>query len=160
IGGQFYASADEMSQKVTCNGGICTYGTGCGASADAQSCLQAVSDYRDAKAASMAGGALCGREIECRNLLDMASKDSTYDCGTTGTTTQKSIAVCSKYAKNNGIDLASLYDRSTSASSNNNSGNGNSQSAHVARRIYTVEEARQAVEAAGTDTVNFRIRYK
>ena len=28
------------------------------------------------------------------------------------------------------------------------------------KRIYTVEEARQAVEAAGTDTVNFRIRYK
>ncbi|MBP5615283.1 MAG: hypothetical protein J6X42_01860 [Alphaproteobacteria bacterium] len=26
--------------------------------------------------------------------------------------------------------------------------------------IYTIEEARQAVEAAGTDTVNFRIRYK
>ncbi|MBP5614948.1 MAG: hypothetical protein J6X42_00110 [Alphaproteobacteria bacterium] len=26
--------------------------------------------------------------------------------------------------------------------------------------IYTVEEAREAVEAAGTDTVNFRIRYK
>ena len=28
------------------------------------------------------------------------------------------------------------------------------------KRIYTIEEARQAVEAAGTDTVNFRIRYK
>ena len=28
------------------------------------------------------------------------------------------------------------------------------------KRIYTVEEARAAVEAAGTDTVNVRIRYK
>ncbi|MBR6327264.1 MAG: hypothetical protein IKR60_00105, partial [Alphaproteobacteria bacterium] len=28
------------------------------------------------------------------------------------------------------------------------------------KRIYTVEEARATVEAAGTDTVNFRIRYK
>jgi len=28
------------------------------------------------------------------------------------------------------------------------------------KRIYTVEEARQAVEAAGTETVNVRIRYK
>lgn len=28
------------------------------------------------------------------------------------------------------------------------------------KRIYTVEEARAAVEAAGTDTVSFRIRYK
>ncbi|MBR6327448.1 MAG: hypothetical protein IKR60_01050, partial [Alphaproteobacteria bacterium] len=31
---------------------------------------------------------------------------------------------------------------------------------YLPKRIYTVEEARQAVEAAGTDTVNFRIRYK
>ncbi|MBR6327915.1 MAG: leucine-rich repeat domain-containing protein [Alphaproteobacteria bacterium] len=30
----------------------------------------------------------------------------------------------------------------------------------MAKRIYTVEEAMQAVEATGRDTVNFRIRYK
>ncbi|MBP5615799.1 MAG: hypothetical protein J6X42_04545, partial [Alphaproteobacteria bacterium] len=31
---------------------------------------------------------------------------------------------------------------------------------YVKYRIYTVEEARQAVESAGTDTVKFRIKYK
>ena len=38
--------------------------------------------------------------------------------------------------------------------------NNNSGSQSEPKRIYTVEEARAAVEAAGTDTVNFRIRYK
>ncbi|MBP5615180.1 MAG: leucine-rich repeat domain-containing protein [Alphaproteobacteria bacterium] len=39
-------------------------------------------------------------------------------------------------------------------------GTGGTSEQAVPKRIYTVEEARQAVEAAGTDTVNFRIRYK
>lgn len=39
-----------------------------------------------------------------------------------------------------------------SGGTGSNTGNG--------KRIYTVEEARQAVEAAGTDTVSFRIKYK
>ena len=38
--------------------------------------------------------------------------------------------------------------------------NNNSGSQSEPKRIYTLEEARQAVEAAGTDTVNVRIRYK
>ncbi|MBP5615405.1 MAG: leucine-rich repeat domain-containing protein, partial [Alphaproteobacteria bacterium] len=43
-------------------------------------------------------------------------------------------------------------------SGNGNTGDSGTQTAP--KRIYTVEEARQAVEAAGTETVNFRIRYK
>ena len=38
--------------------------------------------------------------------------------------------------------------------------NNNSGSQSEPKRIYTLEEARQAVEAAGTETVNVRIRYK
>ncbi|MBP5615803.1 MAG: hypothetical protein J6X42_04565, partial [Alphaproteobacteria bacterium] len=74
------------------------------------------------------------------------------DCGTTGTTSQKNIAVCSQYAKDNEIDLANV--------SLGGSGNAGGSTTGSGKRIYTVEEARQAVEAAGTDTVNFRIRYK
>jgi len=44
-------------------------------------------------------------------------------------------------------------------SENAGTGTGGEQNT-VKRRIYTVEEARQAVEAAGTDTVSFRIKYK
>ncbi|MBP5615894.1 MAG: hypothetical protein J6X42_05040, partial [Alphaproteobacteria bacterium] len=52
-------------------------------------------------------------------------------------------------------------DKSTpTINSNTLSEGGTDSSAGSGKRIYTVEEARAAVEAAGTDTVNFRIRYK
>ncbi|MBR6327775.1 MAG: hypothetical protein IKR60_02745 [Alphaproteobacteria bacterium] len=65
-------------------------------------------------------------------------------------------------------DLVDPADLLTSSGGSNggNGGNGgsvgnnNSGSQSEPRRIYTLEQARQAVEAAGTDTVNVRIRYK
>ncbi|MBP5616110.1 MAG: hypothetical protein J6X42_06180, partial [Alphaproteobacteria bacterium] len=70
-----------------------------------------------------------------------------------------SITTCSAFAKDaaNNINLASLYG--APAGGNGGTG-GTGSSTGSGKRIYTVEEARQAVEAAGTDTVNFRIRYK
>ena len=54
----------------------------------------------------------------------------------------------------------SSVDTGTSVINDQNDSNNNEQPTYTPKRIYTVEEARQAVEAAGTDTVNFRIRYK
>ena len=59
--------------------------------------------------------------------------------------------------------LAAANNSSTTGGGNGGSGgsvNNNSGSQSEPKRIYTLEEARQAVEAAGTETVNFRIRYK
>ena len=95
-------------------------------------------------------GDKCTTQTECSNLIDMVS-DSNYDCN--------SITTCSAFAKDaaNNINLASLYG--APAGGNGGTG-GTGSSTGSGKRIYTVEEARQAVEAAGTDTVNFRIRYK
>ena len=47
-----------------------------------------------------------------------------------------------------------------SGSSGGSGGSNNSGSQSEPKRIYTLEEARQAVEASGKETVNVRIRYK
>jgi len=59
------------------------------------------------------------------------------------------VAGCVSTPTNNGNSTGIVSGGGTGGSS---AGSG--------KRIYTIEEARQAVEAAGTDTVNFRIRYK
>ena len=59
--------------------------------------------------------------------------------------------------------LAAANNSSTTGGGNGGSGgsvNNNSGSQSEPKRIYTLEEARQAVEASGKETVNVRIRYK
>ena len=103
-------------------------------------------------AQAMAGSMHCATEQACANLLKMVS-DENYDCN--------SITTCSAFAKDsaNNINLASLYG-APAGGNGGNSGTTSGGETQPTRRIYTVEEARQAVEAAGTDTVNVRIRYK
>jgi len=110
-------------------------------------------DLKSCQVASLqAQGDKCTTQTECSNLIDMVS-DSNYDCN--------SITTCSAFAKDsaNNINLASLYG-APAGGNGGTGGTGGSSEQAVPKRIYTVEEARQAVEAAGTETVNFRIRYK
>ena len=100
-------------------------------------------DMKSCQIASLqAQGDKCITQIECQNLIDMVSSND-YNCN--------SITTCRALATTNGLDLANM---SFSGTGGADSGTGSG------KRIYTVEEARAAVEAAGTDTVNFRIRYK
>ena len=156
IGGHYYASLDEISQKVSCPGGTCTYqdgcGTGTGSASIPEACLQAVSDYKQQRAEKLAqNGVLCQTKTGCLNLMDMVSNDA-YACTT--------IATCQPKAARYGVNLAAA-DPVPEPEVIPSGGTGGSDGQDTPkRRIYTLEEARQAVEAAGTDTVNFRIRYK
>ncbi|MBP5615743.1 MAG: hypothetical protein J6X42_04250 [Alphaproteobacteria bacterium] len=78
---------------------------------------------------------------------------------------ENNVEACSRILQNSvdsTIEQASLFvkndDGSISYYQNKNGTWSLTKKKHA--RIYTVEEARQAVEAAGTDTVRFRIRYK
>ena len=132
IGSKTYASAQDMQSNTTC-------------AVDTGECAKKV-------AQAMAGSMHCATEQACANLLKMVS-DENYDCN--------SIKTCSAFAKDsaNNINLASLYG-APAGGNGGNSGTTSGGETQPTRRIYTVEEARQAVEAAGTDTVNVRIRYK
>ncbi|MBP5615709.1 MAG: hypothetical protein J6X42_04080 [Alphaproteobacteria bacterium] len=84
-------------------------------------------------------------------MRGLYSGDSSYACATH----DECVAL---------VDPADLLT-SNGGSNGGNGGSGgsvnnNSGSQSEPKRIYTLEEARQAVEAAGTDTVNVRIRYK
>ena len=94
------------------------------------------------------------------SLYDFSQESS---CGSRGDTDayDNCVAMAAEYAANNSITTGG--DSGSGGSGSGGSGgnvNNNSGSQSEPKRIYTVEEARQAVEAAGTDTVNFRIRYK
>ena len=162
--GIFYASAEDMG-KVTCTGtaiGTCSLTPN--ACASRAQCAVDAAAYKDAKAEQLAqNGVLCQTKAGCLKLMDMVSgvlKDedgNTYVCGTSGA--GNSIANCSAYAKANNIALNDPNPVNSGNSVGENGGSGGSSNGS-GKRIYTIEEARQAVEAAGTETVNFRIRYK
>ncbi|MBR6327284.1 MAG: leucine-rich repeat protein [Alphaproteobacteria bacterium] len=135
VGDKIYATALDLTN------GVCT-GTGSN-----QTCvsnpIECTTGLRDCQIRALAyQGDKCKTNAECGNLIDMVS-NSQYACD--------SITACSNYAKTNNLSLANL---------SGGSGGAGGSSAGSGKRIYTVEEARQAVEAAGTETVNFRIRYK
>ena len=133
-GGIMYASAEDMQTGASAS---------CG---NHDACVAKVQEYKEAKATQMAqNGVLCQTKQGCLNLMDMVSND-TYECTT--------IATCSAAVKNGTITGVNL------AAADPVGGSTGGSSAGSGKRIYTVEEARAAVEAAGTDTVNFRIRYK
>ncbi|MBP5615991.1 MAG: leucine-rich repeat domain-containing protein [Alphaproteobacteria bacterium] len=137
IGNTYYASAEDMSH-VNCTG---TSASSCSLSPIA--CTQGYDKCKEEALAQMAAkGSLCTTIQGCQNLIAMVS-DSNYNC--------TSLTTCRNAVKNHTYDV-DLSEGAVAA--------GGGQAAHVAKRIYTVEEARAAVEAAGTDTVNFRIRYK
>ena len=142
-GGVMYASAEDMQKGASAS---------CG---NHDACVAKVQEYKEAKAASMAGGSLCQTKQGCLNLIDMVSNDA-YACTT--------IATCQSMAAGYGVNLAAADPAPAIVNPGGNGGSGTGtgggSSTGSGKRIYTVEEARQAVEAAGTETVNFRIRYK
>jgi len=79
------------------------------------------------------------------------------DC--TSTLTQWDAVHGTHYASNVTITIPSASTTQQGSATGGGTGGADSGT-NSGKRIYTVEEARQAVEAAGTDTVNVRIRYK
>ena len=136
IGDTYYASAEDMS-RVTCTG---TAASTCSLSPVA--CTEGYDKCKENALSQMvAKGSLCTTIQGCQNLIAMVS-DSNYNCTT--------LVTCRNAVK------AGTYNVNLSEGAIVSSGS----STGIGKRIYTVEEARQAVEAAGTETVNFRIRYK
>ncbi len=142
IGDDYYASLEDMQKGSEF---ACT-----------TDCAEKVAAYKNAKAASMAGGSLCATQQECLNLMKMVDDDD-YEC--------TSIATCSTYAKDptNNITLASLYG----ASSGSGSGSGGgvapltpSAQAYTPKRIYTIQEANDRTKELDGDTFTFRIKYR
>lgn len=139
VGDKMYATALDLTNRIctgTGNNKTCT-----------NSPTECTTGIKDCQIKSLKyQGDKCTTERECSNLIDMVS-DSQQPCD--------SISTCYALAKTSGLDLATLYEASTGST-----GGAGGSSTGNSKRIYTVEEARQAVEAAGTDTVNVRIRYK
>ncbi|MBP5615458.1 MAG: leucine-rich repeat domain-containing protein [Alphaproteobacteria bacterium] len=145
VGDVYYASAEDMANVV--DGHLASI-----ACSDYDSCVIAAAAYKDNKAAAMAErGVLCQTKTGCLKLMDMVSNPD-LQCNAS---TPNTLYDCMNYAIANNISL-----NDPDPVTNNQSGNGGGQSSLSGKRIYTVEEAKQAVEAAGTETVNFRIRYK
>ena len=114
-------------------------------------------DLKSCQVASLqAQGDKCTTQTECSNLIDIVAGSTSCAEGEANT-----IANCSTYVAENQINLATW-----SASANGNGGSstggngGTSEQNTPKRRIYTVQEATDRVKELGTDTVNFRIRYK
>lgn len=136
VGDKIYATALDLTHRA------CT-GTG-----NERTCtndpIECTAGLKDCQIRALTyQGDKCSTQTECSNLIDMVS-DSNYDCN--------SITTCSAYVKANNLNLASILSGGTGGAGSGTGSHG--------KRIYTVEEARAAVEAAGTDTVSFRIRYK
>ena len=141
-----YTKSDDGVYSVTKNG-VTTYFSSPENMADGISCNHLTDEcqtqaaaYQMAKAQSMAGGALCQDTASCLTLLNMAN--SGQDCA--------SVASCHDWLSRHVINpdgSITIYEDGKIVGFKN-------------KRIYTVEEAKQAVEAAGTDTVRFRISYK
>ena len=144
VGDTMYASAEDMRARQN----ACT--------SEAQ-CREKVQEYKEAKATQMAqNGVLCQTKQGCLNLMNMVSNDA-YECTT--------IATCSAAVKNGtitGVNLAAadpVSEPEVIPSGGTGTG-GTSEQNTPKRRIYTVQEATDRVKELGTDTVNFRIRYK
>ena len=138
IGDTYYASAEDMS-RVTCTG---TAASTCSLSPVA--CTEGYDKCKENALSQMvAKGSLCTTIKGCENLIAMVS-DSTYNCS--------SLTTCRNAVKN-GTYTVDLNEGAVAEVVTE-------EGTHTPKRIYTVEEARAAVEAAGTDTVNVRIRYK
>ncbi|MBR6327937.1 MAG: hypothetical protein IKR60_03565, partial [Alphaproteobacteria bacterium] len=146
VGDTMYASAEDMRARQN----ACT--------SEAQ-CREKVQEYKEAKAASMAGGTLCQTKQGCLNLMDLVASSTSCKADEAN-----SYANCSAAVKNGtitGVNLAAADPvPEPEVIPSGGTGTGGGSSTGSGKRIYTVEEARQAVEAAGTETVNFRIRYK
>ena len=139
VGDTYYASPEDMGHVE--NGVLspisCT---------SYDSCKTAAAAYKNAKAASMAGGSLCATQQECLNLMNMVS-DSDYTCTT--------IAACSAYAKDpqNNITLASLYPQS------GGTGGNEVQPQKPARKsmlIYTIDEANAVAGKVNRVSIRYR----
>ena len=140
----YYASAEDMQTGASAS---------CG---NHDACVAKVQEYKEAKAASMAGGTLCQTTQGCLNLMDLVASSTSCKAGEAN-----SYANCSAAVRNGtitGVNLAAADPEPAVVNPGGAGGTGSSTGS--GKRIYTVEEARAAVEAAGTDTVNFRIRYK
>lgn len=135
VGDIYYASAEDMGH-VGENGALSPI-----ACANYDKCKE------DALTQMVQKGSLCTTTQGCKNLIAMV-KDENYDCD--------SLATCSGAVKNGTITGVNLAAADPVIAGNGGTGS----STGSGKRIYTVEEALQAVEAAGTDTVKFRIRYK
>lgn len=144
VGDTMYASAEDMRARQN----ACT--------SEAQ-CREKVQEYKEAKATQMAqNGVLCQTKQGCLNLMDLVASSTSCKADEAN-----SYANCSAAVKNGTITGVNLAAADPEPAVVNPGGAGDTgSSAGSGKRIYTVEEARQAVEAAGTDTVNFRIRYK
>ena len=136
VGDKMYASALDLTHRA-CTGTWSNSNKTC-----TNDPIECTTGLRDCQIRALTyQGDKCKTSTECGNLIDMVS-DSNYACD--------SITACSNYARTNNLSLTNLSSSLSGTGSATGSG----------KRIYTVEEARAAVEAAGTETVNFRIRYK
>ena len=132
----YYASPDDMTH-LNDNGDLAPI-----ACESYDQCKIAAAQYQDAKAASMAGGALCDTKTACLGLMQMAfSKEF---CN--------SIAACSKYTKDNHF---SYMSKNQDGSYNLIDNEGNIVG-YKGKRIYTVEEANKVSGKVNT----VKLRYK
>ena len=147
-GGVMYASAEDMQTGASAS---------CG---NHDACVAKVQEYKEAKAASMAGGTLCQTKQGCLNLMDLVASSTVCEQGKAN-----SYATCSAAVKNGtitGVNLAAADPEPEPEiiPSGGTGTGGTSEQNTPKRRIYTVQEATDRVKELGTDTVNFRIRYK
>ncbi|MBR2299613.1 MAG: leucine-rich repeat domain-containing protein [Alphaproteobacteria bacterium] len=151
VGENYFSSPENMASQTACS--------------NLESCTAEAAVYKENKAASMAGGALCATKQECLNLMDMVSglaKDENGNSFQCGSNTANTIANCSAYAKSNYIQLADLFIAEAPISqfiqnetpTAQESGNATN---HNIKRIYTIEEAEKVSKKTGN---TFRLRYK
>ena len=126
--------------------------------------LYQIDDKLYATADLMTHNAACDDAANCQAILNAASQGKPFEVGGKYYATLDLFAngaACT--SKENCEDIltaantqSSFWVGSKMYHSLDDFASGN----YVKYRIYTVEEARQAVESAGTDTVKFRIKYK
>lgn len=138
--GLYYASPDDMIAKLSCGAND----TGDGPS---DLCKTKAEEYKNQKAESMAGGALCATKAGCLKLLSMA-QNGTY-CTT--------IASCKAYGDENGISFSN-QDKTKNADGSYTlyDENGNIIG-FQGKRIYTINEATLLTKPQGN---TFKIRYR
>ena len=164
--GVYYASPDKMSADTVCRTHYsnsrylqCSFSSddSINTCTSREQCAIDAADYKQQKAAQMAGGTLCQTTQGCLNLMDLVASSTSCKADEAN-----SYANCSAAVKNGTITGVNLAAADPVGGGNGGSGGngGTSEQNTPKHRIYTVQEATDRVKELGTDTVNFRIRYK
>ena len=149
--GKTYASPVDMQKELTCDDADTT---------SERYCAKLIAEYKDAKAESMAGGALCGTKEGCLKLLNMVSgelKDedgNAYVCATNGA--KNTIANCKAYGDAHDIMFGNYAIRDSGGGYALYDDNKNFLG-YKGKRIYTVQEANQVSKPTGN---RVSLRYK